>query len=133
MEIVKISPNDTLSSIARKCNQNFRQIAWSSRQAVKSQSRIDSDNVTARIAEIYDEIGRVIGSISSEVSAEVARQDIPRMVSDEVTRQVVLPPVGSYLLTNTDPALTYANTTWQQTDSVTTDTSVVIPLWERTA
>lgn len=146
MEIVNLSHNDSIPTIARKCNQNFKQLAWSSSQAMKKQGRMEEADVSDALIGVYDEIASIAGSIVTEVSLQVAAQDIPgkvgdaiaaqdipQMVSDEVTAQMIVPPVGSYLMTQADPSAIYANTTWQQSDTMTTDGSVVIPLWERMA
>lgn len=144
MEIVNLSHNDSILTIARKCNQNFKQLAWSSSQAMRKQGRMEEADVSDAIVDVYDEIARVAGSIATEVSSQVAAQDIPgkvddaimaqdipQMVSDEVTAQMIVPPVGSYLMTQADPSAIYVGTTWQQSDTMTTDGSVIIPLWER--
>lgn len=146
MEIVNLSHNDSIPTIARKCNQNFKQLAWSSSQAMRKQGRMEEADVSDALVDVYDEIASVAGSIPSEVSAQLSAQDIPgkvddaiqaqdipQMVSNEVASQMIVPPVGSYLLTQSDPSGIYSGTTWQQSDTVTTDGNVVIPLWERTS
>jgi len=145
MEIAKLSQNDDLLAVIRKCNVNFRQLAWFARQAIQKQSRIDMDDVSEEIDGITQtlvELENVIlpqmvndavdTKVPVEVAAQIAAVDIPQMVSDEVAAQMTVLPVGSYLMTQTDPAAIYPGTTWQQSDTVTTDGNVVIPLWERT-
>jgi hypothetical protein len=146
MEIAEISQNDSLPSVIRKCNLNFRQLAWNIRQSVRKQSRIDSQGTDAAIVEITNQIAElenvtipsVVGSavsaaVPSEVASQITAADIPQMVSNEVAAQAVVPPVGSYLLTQSDPSAIYDGTTWQQSDTVGTTGGAQIPLWERTA
>lgn len=146
MEIAKLSQNDDLLAVIRKCNVNFRQLAWSARQSLQKQSRIDMEDVSSEIDGITQSIvelenvilpqmvsDEVDAKVPAEVTMQIAAADIPQMVSDEVAAQLPTPPVGSYLMTQTDPATTYPGTTWQQSDTITTDGSNVIPLWERIA
>lgn len=43
------------------------------------------------------------------------------------------PPIGSYLMAQSDPSGTYPGTTWQQSDTIGTTGGMLLPLWERTA
>lgn len=146
MEIAKLSQNDDLPTVIRKCNVNFRQLAFSARQAIKKQSRIDMGGVDEEIGAITQSINeltnvtlpqmvseQVTAAVPAEVATQIAAANIPQMVSDEVASQMVVPPVGSYLLMQSDPSSMYVGTTWQQNDTVDTTGGAQIPLWERTA
>lgn len=148
MEIVEISQNDDLITIARKCNLNFKQMAWSSSQATKRQSRIDSGETTAAIEQLIEQLQV---DIPNEVAAQISNLDVPGMVSTAVTTQITnadipgtvatevgnqiqtaYPPVGAYLMCGHDPSNDYDGTTWQLFDTITTDTSQSISVWNRT-
>lgn len=151
MEIVELSHNDSLVSVIRKCNVNFKQITWLISSLVKKQSRTDMGHTEEMINDIHNDITRMVdtvipgevssqiqqqdipGKVSNEVSGQLTALDIPTMVADEVTTQmsVAFPPVGSYVISMADPSASYQGTTWQQVDSITTDGSAMIPLWER--
>lgn len=146
MEIAKLSQNDDLLAVIKKCNINFQQLAFSARQAIKKQSRIDMGGVDEEIRTITQSISELVNVtlpqmvseqvaavVPAEVTTQIAAEDIPQMVSDEVASQMVVPPVGSYLLMQSDPSTMYAGTTWQQNDTVDTTGGAQIPLWERTA
>lgn len=150
MEIAKLSQNDDLLAVIRKCNINFRQLAFSARQAIKKQSRIDTEEMSEAISREISSITQTIAELTNvtlpqmvseqvsaavpaEVTTQIAAANIPQMVSDEVASQMVVPPVGSYLLMQSDPSSMYVGTTWQQNDTVDTTGGAQIPLWERTA
>lgn len=131
MEIVDLSHNDDLLAVIRKCNTNFKQLAFSASQNLKAQGRSSGSSAEAMVADAINEITNV--TVPAEVSAQIASQDIPQMVSDAVAAAAVVPPVGSYLMSQTNPSSIYAGTTWQQVDTVSTDSSTIIPLYQRTA
>lgn len=131
MEIVDLSHNDDLLAVIRKCNTNFKQLAFSASQNLKAQGRSSGSSAEAMVADAINEITNV--TVPAEVSAQISSQDIPQMVSDAVAAAVVVPPVGSYLMAQTNPSGTYTGTTWQQVDTISTDSSTIIPLYQRTA
>lgn len=113
MEILDLSHNDDLTAIVRKCNLNFRNLAWSARQAIGKQSRIDTEAVMQAMALIRDDILNIVNVL------------IPGAVDQ------AMPPIGSYVLSDFDPTDSYPNTLWQQVDTVTTDGMTQIPVWQR--
>jgi len=131
MEIVDLSHNDDLLAVIKKCNTNFKQLAFSANQNLKAQGRSSDSSAEAMVADAINEITNV--TVPAEVSAQIASQDIPQMVSDVVAAVAVVPPVGSYIMAQTNPSSTYAGTTWQQVDTISTDSSTIIPLYQRTA
>lgn len=144
MEIIDLSHNDDLLAVIRKCNANFKQLAFSTSQGIKAQGRASSSGAEAMVADAINELTNV--TIPNEVANQIANADIPgavddaidaldisQMVSDEVASQMVMPPVGSYLMSQGDPSSTYAGTTWSQVDTITTTNATIIPLWQRTA
>jgi hypothetical protein len=131
MEIVDLSHNDDLLAVIRKCNTNFKQLAFSASQNLKAQGRSSGSSAEAMVADAINEITNV--TVPAEVSAQIASQDIPQMVSDAVAAIAIVPPVGSYLMSQTNPSGTYTGTTWQQVDTISTDSSTIIPLYQRTA
>lgn len=144
MEIIDLSHNDDLISVIRKCNANFKQLAFSASQGIKAQGRASSSSAEAMVADAINELTNV--TIPNEVASQLSNldvsgmvddaitdADIPQMVSDEVASQMVVPPVGSYLMMQSDPSSTYAGTTWSQVDTITTTNVILVPLWQRTA
>jgi hypothetical protein len=71
--------------------------------------------------------------ISTEVADQIASEDIPQIVSDEIDNRMtdVYPEIGACIISNNMPS--YDDTTWQQIDTITTDSSITIPIWERIA
>lgn len=144
MEILDLSHNDDLLAVIRKCNANFKQLAFSASQGIKAQGRTSSGEAEAMVANAVNELTNVTipnevanqisnADISGAVDDAIDALDISQMVSDEVASQMVVPPVGSYLMTQSDPSSTYAGTTWSQVDTITTTNATLIPLWQRTA
>lgn len=144
MEILDLSHNDDLLAVIRKCDTNFKQLAFSASQGIKTQGRVSNSNAEAVVANAINELTNV--TIPNEVAGQIASadvpgmvddainaMDIPQMVSDEVASQTTVPPIGSYLMMQGNPSMAYAGTTWSQADTVTTTNAVLIPLWERTA
>lgn len=144
MEILDLSHNDDLIDVIRKCNMNFKQLAFSATQGIKAQGRASGSAAEMMVADAINELTNV--TIPNEVAGQLSNldvpgmvddaitdADIPQMVSDEVASQMVIPPVGSYLMMQSDPSLTYVGTTWSQVDTITTTNVMLVPLWERTA
>lgn len=132
MEIMDISQNDELETLARKCNTNFRRLAWSTREAIKKQSLIDGAAVDQALRELGDSISELTNVVIPDtVSAQIDALDIPGMIDDGVSR--LIPPIGAYLLSDSSPDLTYQGTTWTQVDTVDTTGGLSIDLWQRTA
>lgn len=152
MQIVDLSQNDDLRAIIEKCNLNFKELAFFARQSIRKQGRQNDDNTEQMIIATVNDLVTI--TIPSEVSYQINQSDIPGKVSDEVEEQLrdaiddadipqlvedevaeqmssAFPPVGSYIMMQSDPSSSYQGTTWQRADSITTDTSVVIPIWER--
>lgn len=133
MNIIDIFHNDDLVTVIRKCNENFRQLAWNTSQTSKLQSISDMSGVSAALADMQSEINDLTTqTIPSEVAAQVTAADIPGQVSSEVTAQMAsyAPPVGSYLIADQQPS--YTGTTWQQVGDVYINTSDTLPVWQRT-
>lgn len=144
MEILDLSHNDDLLTVIRKCNSNFKQLAFSASQGIKAQGRSSNSEAEAMVADAVNELTNV--TVPNEVANQIANADIPgvvddaidaldipQMVSDEVAAQAVVPPVGSYLIMQIDPSSMYPGTTWSQVDTITTTNVMLVPLWERTA
>lgn len=146
MEIVDISHNDDLAIVARKCNANFKQLAFNATQQVRRQGRTSSEELATAISTtvrfltettIPNEVREQISALDVQgmVDDAIAALDIPAMVADEVAARIpdAYPPVGANLIMASDPAQSYPGTTWSQTDSIGTTGGAVIPLWQRTA
>lgn len=144
MEILDLSHNDDLVAVIRKCNFNFKQLGFSTSQGIKAQGRASSSSAEAMVADAINELTNV--TVPNEVAGQIANANIPgvvddaidaldisQMVSDEVASQMVVPPVGSYLMSQTNPSGMYTGTTWQQVDTIGTDGGAIIPLYQRTA
>ena len=127
MEIVNLSQNDDMIAFARKCNTNFKRLAWSSSKAAKALPQ----EMAAAIAALNQTLSNAINvTIPNRVTEEVAEQDIPGKVSRAVRE--AYPPVGSYMMSDTSPASSYMGTTWSRSGSVATTGGTEIPLWKRT-
>lgn len=144
MEILDLSHNDDLLAVIRKCNANFKQLAFSTSQGIKTQGRVSNSNAEAMVADAINELTNV--TVPNEVASQLMNADVPgmvdgaidalnisQMVSDEVASQMTMPPIGSYLMMQSNPSTAYAGTTWSQVDTITTTNARLIPLWERTA
>lgn len=127
MEVVNLSHNDDIVTIVKKCNLNFKNIMWQLTKTLRTQQIVDVESLMESITSLSDDVARMESvTIPNEVASQIAAQDIPGLVS-----QASAPPVGSYMMSQSSPASSYSGTTWQQVDSVTTDGSVTIPLWQR--
>lgn len=68
-------------------------------------------------------------------SIEDIELSLPDDISDAVSDALpgAFPPIGSYLMSDTDPGLHYGSTTWTQAGTITADGNVAIQIWKRTA
>lgn len=153
MQIVDLSQNDDVRAVIEKCNLNFKELAFFARQSIRKQGRQNDDNAEQMIIVAVNDLVTITipsevsyqinqADIPGKVSDEVEEQlqdaiddaDIPQLVEDEVTEQMpsAFPPVGSYIMSQFDPGNDYPGTVWQQVDTITTDGSTTIPLWQRT-
>lgn len=80
MEIVDISHNDDLRTVAQKCNTNFKQIAFSTEQGLRRQGRSSDSSAEAMIAVAVAEITNV--TVPNEVASQISAADIPSQVAD---------------------------------------------------
>ena len=95
MEIIDLSHNDDLLAVIKKCNTNFRQIAFSASRGLKAQSRISeyTDSMIANVIDeltnvtIPDEIGNLqyAGSPSSNGNANMTNAILYGHVDDSST------------------------------------------------
>lgn len=132
MEIVDIFQSDELETLARKCNTNFRRLAWATREAVRKQSAIDGEAVDKALQEIGNGINRLENVVIPDtVSTQLDALDIQGMIDDGVARAI--PPVGAYMMSDMSPDAMYQGTTWSQVDTVDTTGGLQIPVWQRTA
>ena len=71
--------------------------------------------------------------IRTEVANQILSEDIPQIVSDEIDNRITdaYPKIGACIISNNMPS--YDGTAWQQIDTITTDSSITIPIWERIA
>lgn len=129
MEIIELKQSDDLPSVVRKCNANFKQVAWSSNQAVKKQSRMDMSGIDAAFMDMQNRLDAM------ERSIENIELSLPGDIADAVSDAIpdAFPPVGSYLMSDTDPGLHYGSTTWTQAGTITADGNTTIQIWKRTA
>ena len=128
MNIIDIFHYDDLVTVIRKCNENFRQLAWNTEKTAKLQN-VD---VTEALADMQSDINDLATqTIPSEVAAQVTAANIPNQVSREVVAQMAnyAPPVGSYIIAGQQPS--YTGTTWQQAGNVYINTSDTLPIWQR--
>lgn len=129
MEVIEITQSDDLSSVARKCAINFRQLARYVEQSVRKQGRINVDDIMQVVTALADEVAEIESvTIPNEVSAQIAAQDIPGMVDDAVEAAMV-PVVGSYEISDSMPS--YAGTSWEQVGEIELTGGGSAPLWQR--
>lgn len=128
MNIIDIFHTDDLVTVIRKCNENFRQLAWNTSKTAKLQNTDVTEALTDMQAEISQMVSR---TIPDEVSAQITAADIPSQVSSEVATQMAsyAPPVGSYVIADVMPS--YTGTTWTQAGDVYVNTTDTVPVWKR--
>lgn len=144
MEIVEITQSDDLSSVARKCAINFRQLARYVEQSVRKQGRINVDDIMQVVTALADEVAEIESTtIPNEVSAQIAAQDIPGKISDQIdaldvpgmvddaVEAAMVPSVGSYEISDSMPS--YAGTSWEQVGAIELTGGESAPVWQRTS
>lgn len=144
MELVELSHNDDTASIANKCNINFKKMWFTLTKMTGRQTRSERDETNNAISSVVSNL--ITAVIPNAVTSQIAAQDIPRQISDAITQENIpqkidneisqrisdaYPEVGTYIISDNAPS--YDDTTWQQVDTITTDSSVTIPVWKRTA
>lgn len=83
MEILNLSHNDDQFAMVRKCNTNFRQLAWAANKLVRDQGIMDASSLNTAIQGLQDQIDALTNTtIPAEVTAQLAAADIPGQVSD---------------------------------------------------
>lgn len=101
MEIAKLSQNDDLLAVIKKCNVNFRQLAWDARQAIQKQSKIDMDNVSAEI----DGITQTLVNLENVVLPQMVSDEVDAKVPTEVTTQIAAADIPGQVADALDQAL----------------------------
>ena len=134
MEIVELSQNDDIVGIVRKCNANFKQIAWSEVQE-KKRNRTDASDMADAIIAMRNDLDDFGESIPSQIAAQIASMDIAGQIATEVAAQIasIAPPVGSYMIMPTDPSSEYPGTTWTRSGTISPSGGSSVQLWRRTA
>ena len=147
MEIVELSQNDDIIGIVRKCNANFKQIAWSEVQE-KKRNRTDASDMADAIVAMRNDLDAFGESIPSQISdqiasmdiagqiaAQIASMDIAGQIAAEVAAQIssIAPPVGSYMMMPTNPSSEYPGTTWTGSGTISPSGGSSVQLWRRTA
>lgn len=75
MEIVEIKQGDDLRTVARKCNANFKNMAWDTKQAARKQGLMDAEEINAALTEIHDEMTEMENvTIPNQVNAAIASE-----------------------------------------------------------
>lgn len=103
MEIVELSHNDDIQSLARKCNINFKQLLYALRQTLKKQSRLDGETNSIALDDAVTSL--IQTSIPNEVRSQISSLDISGRISREVTSQINSLDVPGLV----DTAITNAN------------------------
>lgn len=101
MEIAKLSQNDDLLAVIKKCNVNFRQLAWDARQAIQKQSRMDMDNVSAEI----DGITQTLVNLENVILPQMVSDEVDAKVPAEVTTQIAAADIPGQIAGALDQAL----------------------------
>lgn len=101
MEIAKLLQNDDLLAVIKKCNVNFRQLAWDTRQAIQKQSRMDMDNVSAEI----DGITQTLVNLENVVLPQMVSDEVDAKVPTEVTTQIAAADIPGQVADALDQAL----------------------------
>lgn len=140
MQLIELSHNDDVTSIVNKCNINFKNMWFTLKKMTSKQVRNERSKTDDAINNIITTtIPNIVASqiaaqdIPGQISNAIIQEDIPQMVADEVDQRMpdAYPEVGTYVISDNMPS--YSGTTWQQADTITTDSSVTIPVWERIA
>lgn len=82
MQIINLSHNDSIDAIVEKCNLNFKELAFSTSQSIKKQSRIDTSDVASAINQIVSDLTNIV--IPNEVAAQIGTGSTTT-VSDFIT------------------------------------------------
>lgn len=148
MELLDLSHNDDIVSIARKCNINFKKMWSTIRNMSSNQARSEHDETNRTINNAINSLVNttIPNAVSSQISAldisgqirvavtnQIDSINIPQVVSDEIDNRITdaYPEIGTCVISNNVPS--YDDTEWQQIDTITTDSSTTIPIWERIA
>lgn len=95
MEIVNLTHNDDVTAIAKKCNVNFKSLAWSVSQLMKKRVLIMTDTIDGALQQMVDTV------IPNEVSSQIAALDVPGLVSTAIANADI-PGLVSTAITNAD-------------------------------
>lgn len=139
MEIVDLKHSDDLIDVVRKCNANFKQLAFSISQDIKRQGRTSTADVNDAIIGMRNELDIISGSIAGEIAAQVSAQVASQLAAADIPVQVAaampaaFPPTGAYIMSQSDPAASYAGTSWARVGTMIADGGTQLPLWQRTA
>ena len=142
MQLIELSHNDDATSIVNKCNINFKNMWFTLKKMTGKQTRYERSETDNIINNVVDSLvtTTIPNAVTSQIAAQdipgqisnaIAQEDIPQIVADEVDQRMpdAYPEIGTYVISNSMPS--YSGTTWQQADTITTDSSVTIPVWER--
>ena len=119
MQMINLSHNDNLDSVIQKCNLNFKELAFSTDQYIKKQSRLDNTSMQQVINDV------VTTTIPNEVNSQITAADIPGQVSAEVTTQITAADIPGQVSTeiSTQIGTGYTNVV---SDFLTADTDDVV-------
>jgi len=103
MELINITHNDDLRSVANKCNINFKQIGTTLANLLKRQNMVERGVTNDTINQAVTTITNV--TIPNEVTSQINALDIPDSISSEVTTQIAAADIPGQVADALDQAL----------------------------
>lgn len=133
MKIVEIKQTDDLMTVARKCNENFKQVTWDANQSLKKQGLIDAESINASLTQINDDITNLENVvIPADVASAISAADIPGQVSSAISAADI-PGQVSTAITNALSTVTTTTVTDFFTEDACTVTAGSAMRWGKLA
>lgn len=126
VSIIQINQNDDLQEVIRKANTNFSTVA--NVAATTSTSSVITDDKSEAVARQLYSIQTSINQLRSWVQTQLSSMDTKIQELEQKIKDIV-PKVGTYILSDTNPSNQYPGTTWEK---VTPAPIQNINTWKRT-
>lgn len=102
--LIELKQNDELTDVVRKSNSNFKNLGYALKKKLQGAADSSSAEWKQAIADLTKDMNQKISDLTTELAA--AEETMAKMV----------PPVGSTLITPTNPNTMYPGTTWSRYD-----------------
>lgn len=126
VSIIQINQNDDLQEVIRKANTNFSTVA--NVAATTSTSSVITDDKSEAVARQLYSIQTSINQLRSWVQTQLSSMDTEIQELEQKIKDMV-PKVGTYVLSDTNPSSQYPGTIWEK---VTPAPIQNINTWKRT-